>query len=247
MTSPNQFPPSEVVVLDEEDKCAYLPGRKARLPLRLPLRRLSAEETDDRWAQGDRRHGFLLYRPSCAGCQACEPIRLCVADFRPNSSQKKALRRGDEKIVMRIAKPTYTADRLALYEKHKSQRKLHVSGETTMGARGYKGFFVDECVESVEFSYWVQGRLAAVAIADRGQRSLSAVYCFYDPDLPSLSLGTYSIMKQLQACRRWGLSHLYLGYFVADNAHMRYKARFNPHERLVGGQWRVFQANEDAG
>ena len=34
--------PPEIVVRDEEDACVYLPGRRARQPLRQPLRRLTA-------------------------------------------------------------------------------------------------------------------------------------------------------------------------------------------------------------
>ena len=33
----------------------------------------------------------------------------------------------------------------------------------------------------MEFDYWDADRLVAVAIADAGRDSLSAVYCFYDP------------------------------------------------------------------
>jgi len=241
VSSPKTPPPNEVVVHNEPDACAYIDGREARLPLRLPLRRLSPEETDERWAQGDRRHGFLLYRPQCQGCQACEPIRLPVDSFRPSKTQRRVKKRGDALLETRVGKPRFTHERLALYERHKDVRGLRIAGESAMGPRGYKGFFVDECVEALELSYWLGDTLAGVAIADRGAASLSAVYAFYDPDLANLSLGTYSILKQLELCATWGLRHLYLGYYVAENAHMLYKARFKPHERLIGGRWTPFE------
>jgi len=67
--------------------------------------------------------------------------------------------------------------------------------------------------------------------------SLSAVYCFYDPDYDALALGTYSILKQVELCRDWGLRYLYLGLYIGDCERMRYKSRFTPHERLLDGSW----------
>ena len=59
--------------------------------------------------------------------------------------------------------------------------------------------------------------------------------------LPKLSLGTYSILKQLELAKRWGMRHLYLGLYIEANEHMAYKARFLPHDRLVRGEWRKFE------
>ena len=85
------------------------------------------------------------------------------------------------------------------------------------------------------------GNWSGVAIADRASDALSAVYCFYDPDRGALSLGTYSILKQIALCRSWGLRYLYLGLYVGDCNAMRYKARYMPHERLVAGVWQRFE------
>jgi len=53
--------PHEIVIRDEEEACAYLPGRRARQPLRAPVRPLTSAEFDERLADGDRRAGPLLY------------------------------------------------------------------------------------------------------------------------------------------------------------------------------------------
>ena len=78
-------------------------------------------------------------------------------------------------------------------------------------------------------------------MTDRGERAMSAVYCYYDPSLPKLSLGTYSILKQLELCQRWDLDWLYLGLYIEGCDAMSYKARFQPHERLVDGTWTRFE------
>jgi len=66
------------IVYDELDRCPYLAGHVARLPLRVPARPLTRAEVDAALAAGDRRQGVFLYRPSCPACQACEAIRIPV-------------------------------------------------------------------------------------------------------------------------------------------------------------------------
>jgi arginine-tRNA-protein transferase len=83
--------------------------------------------------------------------------------------------------------------------------------------------------------------LVGVAINDRGDDALSAVYCYYDPDYAKLSLGAYSILKAIDVCRTWGLRYLYLGLYIAACNPMRYKATYFPHERLIDGKWQRFE------
>ena len=105
----------------------------------------------------------------------------------------------------------------------------------------YAAFLVETCCESVEFSLWDGERLVSVAVADRGERSLSAVYCCFDPEYAQFSPGTYMILKQWQYCLAEGVAHLYLGLYVADSRHLSYKATFVPHERRIEGEWVRFE------
>jgi arginine-tRNA-protein transferase len=106
-----------------------------------------------------------------------------------------------------------------------------------MDAKSYFGFLVDRCVDAFELRYYLGDELVGVAITDRGASALSAVYCHFDPRHARLSIGTYSILKQVELGLELGCAYLYLGLYIADNSHMRYKARFGPHERLVDGRW----------
>jgi arginine-tRNA-protein transferase len=131
-----------------------------------------------------------------------------------------------------------TADerRAELYNRHKIGRGLSNDGDP-LSASGYSAVLADTCCESFELRYHVQDTLIGVAIVDRAQSALSAVYCYYDPDYSRLSLGVYSILYQLELCRRWGLPHLYLGLTIDACKAMAYKRRYLPHERLIGGEW----------
>jgi arginine-tRNA-protein transferase len=229
--------PRELVVYDEPHPCPYLPEREARLPMRLPTRPLTLEEVDQRLSEGDRRHGAFLYRPSCPRCTACEPLRLDAMEFVLSATHRRVLRRGDATVSVELGEPRADDERVALYEKHKRGRGLADEDDELLDRRGYEGFLVERSVPSLELRYRVEGKLVGVAVTDRGQSALSAVYCLWDPDHARLSLGTYSILKQLELCRAWGLRHLYLGLYVAGNEPMAYKARFFPHERLLDGRW----------
>ncbi len=221
-------------------RCPYLPQRTARLPLRLPVRPLSHDEFAQCLEGGDRRQGLLLYRPTCPTCHACEALRIDVGAFTPNKTQRRIFRRGEGAFETQIGRPTLTAEKIALYNRHKIERHLLVSSELADRA-AYEEFLVDTCIDTVELSYRHAGRLVGVALADRARDALSAVYCFYDPAYGRFSPGTYSVLKQIALCRSWGLRYLYLGLYIADCPSMRYKALYVPHERLIAGEWRRFE------
>lgn len=239
VTSPLSAP-REWVVYDEYSRCPYLPGQIARLPLRLPVRPLSPTVLSARLAAGDRRQGMLLYRPRCPGCRACEAIRLDVKDYRPSRTQRRILRRGDATLKTQVGSPGLSDEKVALYNRHKVERRLLV-GDGLLDTELYGEFLVDTCADTFEMSYTLDGQLVGVAIVDRAADALSAVYCFFDPNQHRLSIGTYSILKQMELCRSWGLRYLYLGLYVDGCSTMEYKARFLPHERLVDGTWQRFE------
>lgn len=217
----------------------YLPGRVARLPLRLPARQLSHTEFRRRLEEGDRRQGVLLYRPSCPSCQACEPIRIDVEAFEPSRTQRRVLRRGDAEFDIEIDRPSVTIEKVNLYNRHKIERGL-VIGEDLVDPVGYEQFLVETCTDTIEVHFRRRGALVGVAVTDRAEDALSAVYFYFDPDQAALSPGTYSILKHVELCRRWNLRHLYLGLYVGGCRSLEYKAAYLPHERLVGGNWRRF-------
>ncbi len=212
----------------------------ARLPLRLPVRRLRPRELSTRLAVGDRRQGLLLYRTACEACEACEPIRLRVGQFEPNKTQRRVFRRGQEQITTEVGPLQATPEKVELYNKHKHLRNL-TSGERTIDLDGYTSFLGESCCDTFELRYRVGDTLIGVAIIDRGSDALSAVYCYFDPDHEALSPGVYSILKQVELAEKWGLSYVYLGLYIAECASMSYKSRYLPHERRTDGEWRVVQ------
>jgi arginine-tRNA-protein transferase len=217
--------------------------------MRLPTRPLTAAEFSERLHIGDRRQGLVLYRPNCPECKACEAIRLDVHTFVPSKTQRRIYRRGREQFRVELGEPALSAEKVALYNKHKIGRGLMGEGDP-IDETGYGAFLVDSCAESFELRYWLadatgKERLVGVAIVDRGTDALSAVYTYFDPDLKDLSPGVFSILEQVELCKRRGLRWLYLGLYVAECPSMAYKSRYLPHERLYDGRWVLFDRLPD--
>lgn len=231
--------PPVLLVHDGTSECPYLPDRTARTPMQYPIRPLTPDEVDRRLAAGYRRQGALLYNVACPSCRACEPIRLRPDTFRPNKTQRRIYRRARAFFDVELGPPEYSDERLALYNRHKFERGLARS-ELPMTPDGYRSFLVDRCCDTFEIRYRQAGELVGVAVTDRGRTSLSAVYTYYDPSIAQLSPGVFSILTQVELCRRWGLSFMYLGLYIEGSEHMRYKGTYLPHERLIDGWWRRF-------
>jgi arginine-tRNA-protein transferase len=233
---------SEITIYDQPEPCPYLAGKVARLPLKMQQRKLSPPEFDERLAQGERRTGPFMYGTRCPACQACEPIRLAVADFRPTRTQERVWNRGQSRLRAVVQAPRADSARIALFNRHRRERDLaHERDDTT--SDGYRQFLVESCCDTAEVAYYLEERLVMIAIVDRGAAALSAVYTYFEPapDVARLSPGVFSILYELELCRLWEKSHLYLGFYVAGSPHMEYKATYHPHERLIQGAWRKFE------
>jgi len=216
--------------------CPYLPGREASLVYWLPRSQADGQDLDRRLAAGQRRHGALVYEPRCPDCDACISLRVLVDQFQPTASQRRVWQRGQANLTVQIGRPVVDQARLNLLNQHSEWRGWRGEPDE-VSAEFYEQIFVCSLFYSREITYYVGSRLVAVAICDQGTEGVSAVYTFYDPAFAKWSLGTYSVLYQLQYCRTHGVPYLYLGYYVADCPSLRYKANFRPHQRKIKGRW----------
>jgi arginine-tRNA-protein transferase len=161
-------------------------------------------------------------------------IRIPVAGFQPSRSQKRCLRtNGDLTVTIEPAQPS--DEKHALYEKYIEARHASTSpDEDAMdGSREeFEGFLYTSCLSTADVVFRdPQGRLLAVSVVDREPRSLSAVYCYYDPEESARrSLGTFNILTLLNEARKLDKDFVYLGYWLGDSRKMNYKAAFQPSE-----------------
>jgi arginine-tRNA-protein transferase len=232
--------PAFVVVSQETYDCPYLPGQTALTPLRLPRVPVGRAQFDRLLAEGDRRAGVLLYRTECPTCRACEPLRVPVSQFSPTKSQRRVLRRNDADVRVEVVSPRDSADRVALYNRHRSERGLAREREP-ITAEEYRFQYVATCVETREIDYLVGDRLVAVSLLDVGLTGASSVYHYFDPAESHRSLGVYSVLAEIALCKQWGLDWYYLGLWVGDCKSLKYKSQYYPHERYRDGQWKLYR------
>jgi leucyl-tRNA---protein transferase len=80
--------------------------------------------------------------------------------------------------------------------------------------------------ESVEMTVCVDGRLVAVSYFDIGQKSVSAIYAMFDPDLASRSLGIFTMLREIEFAAESGVELYYQGYSYEGQSFYDYKKRF---------------------
>jgi len=224
--------------VSEEAPCPYLPDRKARNEVYL-ADGVDPETYSFLLARGFRRSGRVVYRPRCRTCHECRQLRVPVETFAPTRSMRRVLRRNDD-VRVDVREPVPTDEKYHIYARY-----LHVQHDGTMSddPESFVRFLYDSPMQTLEYAYQLDRRLIGVSLVDRCADGLSSVYMYFDPDLAKRSLGTFSILREIEDCRRRGLPYYYLGYFVGGCRAMDYKARFRPNEVLLGNdRWITLQA-----
>jgi leucyl-tRNA---protein transferase len=222
--------------------CSYLRGRVARSQVATPNHLIDQDTYSDLVALGFRRSGVFTYRPNCDACRECRPVRLPVEAFVPNRSQRRAVD-ALENLEVSEAPLRFSEEHYQLY--HRYQVSRHPGGGMDGDDREqFSHFLLQTHIDTRLIEFRQNGVLRIVSIVDVLATGLSSVYTFYDPEMRSASLGTYSILWQIAQCRRIGLPYLYLGYWIKQSRKMSYKTNFRPIEVLNAGRWELWRDDD---
>lgn len=207
--------------------CPYLPGRDSRLVALRPSR-LTPRLYELFLELNFRRLSDLVYRPACESCRECRQLRVDVRRFRPSRSQRRCFERNRD-VVAVVGRPQPSAEKHALYQRYLAARH---DGAMSGSDEEFREFLHAAPAMTLEVVYRVEARLVGAGIFDVLREGLSAVYCYFDPQLARRSPGTFNVLWLVEEARRRELPWLYLGYYVAGSPTMAYKADFRPHELL---------------
>lgn len=223
------------------DPCAYLPDRESSLQYQY-VARMSPAEYEALMNQGYRKFGPMVFRPVCAACHECRPIRIPTQTFRRDRSQRRAWKRNGD-LEIRLGSPTVDAQRLDLYHRYHVARAQEKGWpEQERSAEEYAFGFLENPVPAVEISMWEGDTLRAVVLTDVTPNVVSGVYHYHDPELAERSLGTYCMLHTIELARRLEKQWAYFGFYVEGCGSLAYKARFRPCEVMaVSGVWRTFE------
>lgn len=221
-----------------ENSCPYLPDRLERKL----MTRIEGQHATPFYTllsqSGFRRSHIFAYRPACHDCSACVPVRVKALDFQPSRTQRRLLRANRDLTAREIA-AIATEEQYELFQSYVVAR--HHDGEMAdMRFEDYRGMVEDTHLDTRLSEYRLpSGALAAVCLTDWLGDGGSAVYSFFNPALAKRSLGTWMILDLIDAARRRGLPHVYLGYWIENAPKMAYKQQFRPLEGLGPDGWRV--------
>lgn len=234
-------PPPQPFYVLTETPCPYLPGRLER-KLLTDISGPGARRLYDRLSlAGFRRSHSFAYRPACADCQACVPVRVKTEAFRPSKSQKRC-RAANLTLSVVESGARATQEQYRLFARY--IRSRHGDGDMArMGFQDFRGMIEETCLDSriAEFRE-ADGRLVAACLSDWLEDGPSAVYSYFEPELSSRGLGTYMVLWLIEEARRRRLPHVYLGYWIRDSRKMAYKARFQPAEGFGPQGWQPLVA-----
>jgi arginine-tRNA-protein transferase len=220
--------------------CSYLPNKEERLLIAIDERLQNSRGYSLLMMEGFRRSGDQSYRPHCPHCNACNSLRVLVDQFSPSKSQKRSLKRNAHFQI--FTSEQLKDDYYPLYESYINT--CHQDGSMfPANYEQFQTFLSSKLAKQLFIETWLEDngkrQLVCLAVTDILTNGLSAVYTFYHPDFKSNGLGVFSILTQIDFCKKMKLPYLYLGYQIDDCQKMNYKNRYFPYEKFIEKQWKV--------
>ncbi|MCK4541483.1 MAG: arginyltransferase [Spirochaetales bacterium] len=218
-------------------QCGYFSSRTA-VTEHFTVPEIGGEDVLTLLNLGYRHFGNYFFRPVCEGCRRCIPIRVDAARFQPGKTQRRILNRG-RRFTIEFSSPRHNQDSFQLYTAHKSRFPENGGGEDYY--QFIKSFF-QESEYNRQISIKDEEILVAVAHLDILPGALSAVYTYFNPAFAEYSPGTLSILLEISLAQERSIPWVYLGYYIGENRHMRYKNSYYPNQLLVSvNNWRDYR------
>ena len=242
----------------EEGECGYFPEKTAQniITSFKWFKKASDKKIPDCFiytelaTEGFRRYNSILYSTRCCDCRECIPIRIRVDDFICSKSQARVIRKNSDVEV----KFVFDEEELCTKEKAILFREYHKHHNE--GSKDYKPLTIKAATEElkemnsgydscVNLEYRLNGRLIGVSVIDMFLNSdgdfvgMSSNYFYYDvsPEILKRSLGVYSVLHEINYCRKHKIQFYYLGLYLPHCRKMNYKINYKPYELLLDGIW----------
>ena len=223
--------------LTEPHDCSYLQGRRSTTAFVDPELNIDTQLYSKMTAMGFRRSGPYLYAPMCAQCNACVPARVPVASFKESRGQKRCWKKNAD-ITIEQLDVLNIDEHFPLYARYINER--HKDGDMYPPFRKQFEDFLGNPWQSTRFlEFRLAGKLIGCAVVDILNNGVSAIYTYFDPLYSDRGLGNLAVLYEIRMARQLELDYLYLGYWIADCAKMKYKTNYRPLELYRGNNWQL--------
>jgi len=200
-----------------------------------------AEVMDLLWAAGWRHFGRLFFRYSLQHAAEGEPLhvtplRIDLKRWQATKSQRRVLTRNAD-LRWEMVPATLDDDLRAMFERHKGRFRENIPEklENFLGEAPESGPCDCRMLRVFEGE-----KLLAASFLDVGQKAVSSVYAVFEPEAAWRSLGTFTMLLELQFACEAGFEFLYPGYATQEPSAYDYKKQFTGLEWLdfATGEWR---------
>ena len=234
--STNSSPSEDLIYfgLTKPFDCSYIIGNQEQL-LTLTDYEIDISLYERLLSLGFRRNGSSIYKPHCAACTSCKPIRVPVNEFIVSKRQKRTLKQNCD-FNWKLSDKN-KSEYFLLYKDYIQAR--HSDGPMFPADKHqYDQFLLCSWLPDSFIEIYHQKKLIGVAVADILQNSVSAIYSFFDNEYSKNSLGSYMILVQIDLAKQLNKDYLYLGYQIDECRKMNYKKLYRPYEVLTEQGWR---------
>ena len=188
---------------------------------------VAAAQMDELWATGWRHQGTLFFRYSHWPTEGIEhqimPVRLNLTAFTPSKSQRRVIRHNED-LQWEIAPAEFSNDMHEIFALHSSRFHENVP-QSLFDFLGHAP--ASTPCECLMLKAILNGRLIAVSFMDLGDQDVSSSYAIFDPAYSDRSLGTLTLLREIEHARMLGRRYLYHGYATRTPSHYDYKKTFN--------------------
>lgn len=179
----------------------------------------------------------LQFDEASLALQLIRPLRIDLGRFAHSKSQRRVLNKNAD-LRWEIVPARAGEDVQAMFQRHKQRFKSNVP-ETLFSFLSLENTAGEPC-ECLEFRALLGDRLIAASFLAIGSVSASSIYGVFDPDFSRRSLGTLTMLREIEHCRAAGRRFYYPGYSTRESSAYDYKKRFSALESLdwTTGEWR---------
>ena len=189
---------------------------------------LSAARLDRYLAGGWFRNCRMLFRTKLLCLDkdfySVVNIRLKLKGYKPSKSLRKILKQNDKRFEIIIRPAFIDSEKEQLYQTHKTRFKGFLYG--SLEDFFYGEFYWDrEIFDTYEVCVYDDIKLVALSYFDKGNESTASLLGVFHPDYNKYSLGTYTMLKEVEYVLEEGIKYYYPGYILNKNTAFDYKLR----------------------